>query len=76
VPGINDTFFITVRGGINPGETRTIRTNAFGLSEDVNPESLIVEASILDVQDAQQRQLIREVTLMGAPREKSPQSCV
>lgn len=73
VPWTDEKFGMTVSGGIEPGETRSIATNAFGIpaiAKDVQ-----ATAQILDVADAEKRHLVGEVNFIGHSKESSPNGC-
>jgi hypothetical protein len=74
VPWENDDFSLSISGGIEPGETRTIRTSA-SLFPSEAPDELITTATVLDVSDPLERQLIKDVTVIGWAEEQSPLSC-
>jgi hypothetical protein len=73
VPWEDDGFALQIDGGIEPGETHTIRTTASVPSEA--PELLSTTAQVLDVSDQDQRQLIRDVTIIGWGDQKSDRQC-
>ena len=64
-----DDFSLSISGGIEPGEMRTLTTTAAIANEA--PETLIVKAKVLDVSDQFERQLIRDVRVIGWGDEKS-----
>lgn len=74
VPWENDDFALSISGGIEPGETRTIRAYASLFSSEA-PDELITTANVLDVTDPLERQLIRDVNVFGWAEEQSPLSC-
>ncbi|MEP3895681.1 hypothetical protein [Pseudophaeobacter sp.] len=74
VPWERDNFSLSISGGIEPGETRTIRTSASLFPSDA-PEELITTASVLDVSDPLERQLIKDVTVIGWAEEQSSMNC-
>lgn len=74
VPWENDDFSLSISGGIEPGETRTIRTSASLFPREA-PDELITTAKVLDVSDPLERQLIKDVTVIGWAEEQSPMSC-
>ena len=73
VAWVNDKFGLDISGGIESGETRKISTNVFGIPEIA--KNLKVEAHILDVADADRRQLIGEAKFMGNSKELSDHVC-
>ncbi|MCC3304206.1 hypothetical protein [Sneathiella sp. HT1-7] len=73
VPWADGDFSLAINGGIEPGETRKIRTTARVPAEA--PEDLITHAQVLDVTDQYKRQLIRDVRVMGWGKEKSEMKC-
>lgn len=64
VPWEQDDFSLSISGGIEPGETREIRTSLHGIPA-IAPKELIATAEVLDVADPQSRQLIRDVRVIG-----------
>lgn len=73
VPWSDKNFGISVSGGIEPGETRSIATNAFGIAKLAN--DMQTEAQILDVADAEKRHLVGEVYFMDHSKEPTPNGC-
>ncbi|MEX2278230.1 MAG: hypothetical protein WD674_10665 [Cucumibacter sp.] len=73
VPWMDEDFSLSISGGIEPGETRTVRTTAFVPADA--PEELITHAQVLDVSDQFERQLIRDVRVMGWGEERSEMTC-
>ncbi|TGT91714.1 MULTISPECIES: hypothetical protein [unclassified Mesorhizobium] len=73
VPWSDENFGMDVNGGIEPGETRSIATSAFGLPEIA--KQLQTEAQILDVADAEKRHLVGEVKFIGHPEQLTPNGC-
>lgn len=74
VPWEKDDFSMSISGGIEPGETRTIRTSASLFPNDA-PDELITTVAVLDVSDPLERQLIKDVTVIGWAEEQSPMGC-
>lgn len=74
VPWAQDDFSLSISGGIEPGETRTVATSASLFPSDA-PEELIVSVQVLDVADPLQRQLIKDVTVIGWADDKSAMAC-
>jgi hypothetical protein len=73
VPWHQHDFFLSIDGGIEPNETRTISTTAFVSNEA--PDDLNVSAVILDVADQKKRQFIKEVSVAGWSDEKTKFQC-
>ncbi|RUV62631.1 hypothetical protein EOA64_11370 [Mesorhizobium sp. M1A.F.Ca.IN.022.02.1.1] len=73
VPWSDENFGMDVNGGIEPGETRSIATNAFGIPDIAR--NLQTEAQILDVADAEKRHLVGEVKFVGHPEQLTPNGC-
>ncbi len=63
VPWHTDRAVNSFAGGLEPGETRTLSETIYGFPTNA-PEQLNVAASITDVADAQQRQLVRDVRVI------------
>ncbi len=74
VPWQKDDLSVSIRGGIEPGETRSIQTSASLFPGDA-PDELLTTVTVLDVSDPLERQLVRDVTVIGWAEEKSPMSC-
>ncbi len=74
VPWEKDDFSLGISGGIEPGETRTLRTSASLFPSDA-PDELITTMTVLDVTDPLERQLIKNVTVIGWAEEQSPLTC-
>ena len=70
VPWENNDFSLSISGGIEPGETRTISATAFLSSEA--PDELITTATVLDVSDPLERLLIKDVSVAGWAEESHP----
>lgn len=69
-----DSSALSVSGGIEPGETRTLSTSLFSIPADaILP--LVAEVEVLDVADPEQRLLIGEVTIIGWAEEPSAMTC-
>lgn len=64
VPWDQDDFALSISGGVEPGETRTVRASIRGIHSDA-PTELVAKAKVLDVVDPQFRQLIRDVRVIG-----------
>ena len=64
VPWEQDDFALSISGGIEPGETRTVRTSIQRIHSDA-PSDLMVDVEVLDVADPQFRQLLRDVRVIG-----------
>lgn len=64
VPWFEGTVSDFIAGGIEPGETRTIRVYFEGLSGDV-PEDVLLELSLLDVGDPDGNQMLHETHVIG-----------
>ncbi|WP_265517585.1 hypothetical protein [Nitratireductor luteus] len=73
VPWVNENFGMDVRGGIEPGETREVKTNAFGIPKDAR--NLVTTAKILDVADPQKRHVVGETFFIGHPKELATIEC-
>jgi len=73
VPWDDGDFPISIAGGIEPGETRTIRTSIILPREAEMPLEVI--ASILDAADQDKRLFINERGVMGWPDEQSVMGC-
>ena len=73
VPWDATVFGMDIQGGIEPGETRTVRTT-LSLPSDV-PEELEARGAIVDVADASRRQLIGKPRYAGNSKELSPLAC-
>lgn len=73
VPWSQEEFYISIDGGIEPNETRSVSTTAFISSEA--PELLTVSAKVLDVADADKRQLIKATTIAGWSPDKTILKC-
>ena len=73
VPWLSDSTAMSVPGGIEPGETRSINITAY-LSADA-PAELLPRLEILDVSDQDERQLIRDVRVIGWAEETSSRRC-
>lgn len=74
VPWDQDDFFLSISGGIEPDETRTITTSARVTLEA--GDALILTGDILDVADPELRLLVGEQRVHDWPREQSPMECV
>lgn len=74
VPWHKDDISLSISGGIEPGETRELRTSA-SLFPSQAPDELITTMTVVDVSDPLERQLIRDVTVIGWADEKSPLLC-
>lgn len=75
VPWERDTAAVGVRGGIAPGETRTISIALLPIPAEVTVGPLAAEISLLDVADAQDRLLIGDVRVVGWSDDPSPEVC-
>lgn len=73
VPWSDKKFGMGISGGIEPGETRTISTTAFNVPDLA--KDAVVTAEILDVADAERRQLIGKTKYNGNAGELSPLAC-
>ncbi len=73
VPWAEERFGMSIPGGIEPGETREISTNIYPPSEA--PKELTAKAELLDVADAEKRQLIGENKYQGNADDLSPLGC-
>ncbi|GAB5387700.1 MAG: hypothetical protein Alpg2KO_06680 [Alphaproteobacteria bacterium] len=73
VPWKKDAFAVSIPGGIEPGETRDIGTSV-SVSRDT-PDDAILTATVVDVSDPEERQLVKEVTIIGWGDGKSPMTC-
>ncbi|GLS33750.1 hypothetical protein SAMN04488498_11974 [Mesorhizobium albiziae] len=73
VPWSDENFGIDVSGGIEPGETRSIATSAFGIPEIA--ADVQTEAQMLDVADAEKRHLVGEVRFNDHPKDVTPNGC-
>lgn len=74
VPWHKDDFSLGISGGVEPGETRTLRTSASLFPNDA-PDELSTSAVVVDVADPLERQLIKDVTVIGWADDKSPLIC-
>lgn len=74
VPWQKNDFSISISGGIEPGETRTIRTSTSQFPADA-PDELMTVVTVLDVADPLERQIINDVTVVGWGEEASPMTC-
>lgn len=74
VPWAKDDFSLSISGGIEPGETRTVATSA-SLFPSEAPEELTVSVKVLDVADPLERQLIKDVNVIGWAEDKSAMTC-
>lgn len=74
VPWATESFILSIPGGIEPGETRELRSS-IDLSRDA-PADVEGNAKILDVIDPQMRQLIGEVGVRDWDNESTPPSCL
>ena len=74
VPWEKDNLSLSVSGGIEPGETRTLRTSSSRIPHDA-PDQLTASMTVLDVADPLERQLIKDVTVIGWAEERSPLIC-
>lgn len=74
VPWGKDRNPVSIAGGIEPGETREVRSS-INLSSDT-PEDVEGTATIIDVSDPQERLLVGGVSVMGWPAEPSPMNCL
>lgn len=74
VPWAKDDFSLPIRGGVEPGETRQIKTSTLSIPPDA-PAGLLTEAVVLDVTDSDEQQLIRDVRVMGWGDKKSARKC-
>lgn len=75
VPWEKEHSFTSVSGGIEPGETRTI-TKMTAAIPSAAPDDLTATITIDDAVDAEERQLIREIGVIGWSDEISPLSCL
>ncbi len=73
VPWSDEDFGMSISGGIEPGETRSISTNAFGIPDIA--KDLETSAQVLDVADADKRHLVGEQRFMGNADEPSILGC-
>lgn len=73
VPWVRQDVSLSISGGIEPGETRTVATSATVPGDA--PEALITHAQVLDVSDQYERQLIRDVRVMGWGDQRSDMTC-
>ncbi len=64
VPWLTDKVADSIAGGIEPRETRTIKTYFSGLSDDV-PADVILEVALLDVGDTTGNQVLLETRILG-----------
>jgi hypothetical protein len=74
VPWEKDDFSLGISGGVEPGETRTIRASISRITPDAPPQ-LIATVEALDLADPEERQLIRDVRVMGWAKEASDLPC-
>ena len=73
VPWVDSDFGMSVSGGIEPGETREIRTTA-GLPKEA-PDALTLTATLVDVADAEKRQFIGKPRYTGNSKDVTPLPC-
>lgn len=74
VPWLKDNVSLSISGGIEPGEQRTVSTGLYGLSaEAIKPLEALV--TLTDVADQDQRLLVGERRVMGWPEEPSSFEC-
>ncbi|WP_371932854.1 DUF6694 family lipoprotein [Roseibium sp. MMSF_3544] len=76
VPWEEGNSFYKISGGINPGESREIGIGLYTTPNDIPANELSITASVADVVDADNRQFVREVTLIGAHEETSSRTCL
>lgn len=74
VPWESDSAARSIAGGLEPGETQELRYPLSLFPTDA-PDDLRVAVHTIDVADAQQRQLVRDVRVMGWADEVSDQTC-
>lgn len=75
VPWTERRVSTSVKGGIEPGETRAVSVSVRGVPKHVATKDLIVEVSVLDVADAQKRLVVGGVTVIGWSKEPSQKPC-
>jgi hypothetical protein len=73
VPWSREKFYLSIDGGIEPNETRSISTTAFISNEA--PDILTVSATVLDVADSEKRQLIKATSIAGWSDDKTILKC-
>ena len=74
VPWASDRGAQAIAGGIEPGETKELTYPLMGLPTDA-PDDLHTAVRVIDVADAQQRQLVRDVTVSGRAEALLDQTC-
>ena len=74
VPWETDDAAREIVGGMEPGETEDFTYPLTGFPDEA-PDALTVTARTIDVADAQQRQLVREVRIIGWSDDLSDQTC-
>ena len=74
VPWETDENSISIPGGLEPGETKLLTTSLTMFPDDA-PDDLLISARIVDVADAKQRQLVRDVQVIGWSEELSDHTC-
>jgi len=74
VPWSSDTGVRSIAGGLEPGETKEL-TYPLSLFPSDAPDDLGVLAPVVDVGDSRQRQLVRDVRVIGWSEELSDQTC-
>lgn len=75
VPWDKDETFLSISGGINPDEIRTVSTSLWHLPREIPIEQITVRAAVTDVVDAKNRQFVRDVRLIGASDKLSTEVC-
>ncbi len=76
VPWERDAAAVAVRGGIEPGETRTVSVALLPIPAEVGTVgALSATVELLDVADAENRLFIGDVRVVGWSDDPSPQQC-
>ncbi|NJM33462.1 MAG: hypothetical protein HC850_00815 [Rhodomicrobium sp.] len=74
VPWLKNDMSLAISGGVEPGERRSVGASLQNVPAGA-PTALIAEVEVLDVSDADERQLIRDVRVLGWAEEKSLKAC-
>jgi hypothetical protein len=74
VPWETNDGALSIAGGLEPGETKELRYPLSLFPADA-PDDLVVTARTIDVADAQQRQLVRDVRIIDWSEALSDQTC-
>lgn len=73
IPWLVETFATHISGGLEPGETQLFTTAVPSLPRSA--KNVVIASEVLDVADAEKRQLIGGVKFEGNVRDLSPLEC-